>query len=168
MIKEFFKKFDVLGHTATEEGFTHAENTLLVRLIQTFHIESRKWSDISYNFLIGSDGRIYEGRGWNVVGAHTKNHNKHSIAIAFIGCFLSHLPPTIALNRAKDLIKYGFEKGYILSDYKLIGHRQCIGSESPGERLYEEIQTWDRWDSSVNAMDPKFEQKYEKILDNIP
>lgn len=42
-----------LGHTATEEGFTNAENVHLVRLMQSYHIESRKWDDIAYNFLIG-------------------------------------------------------------------------------------------------------------------
>ncbi|KAK2166605.1 hypothetical protein LSH36_37g04024 [Paralvinella palmiformis] len=27
--------------------------------------------DIRYNFLIGQDGLIYEGRGWGVLGQHT-------------------------------------------------------------------------------------------------
>uniref|UniRef100_A0A6P7GXY5 Peptidoglycan-recognition protein SC2-like n=1 Tax=Diabrotica virgifera virgifera TaxID=50390 RepID=A0A6P7GXY5_DIAVI len=68
-------------HTATEEGFTQADNTLLVRLIQTFHIESRKWKDIAYNFVIGSDGLAYEGRGWGVIGSHTRNYNSKGISL---------------------------------------------------------------------------------------
>lgn len=32
-----------------------------VRLIQTFHIESRGWTDIGYNFLVGENGAIYVG-----------------------------------------------------------------------------------------------------------
>lgn len=43
----------------------------IVRQIQTFHIESRGWFDIGYNFLIGGDGAAYEGRGWKTEGAHT-------------------------------------------------------------------------------------------------
>ncbi|KAL3276267.1 hypothetical protein HHI36_020981 [Cryptolaemus montrouzieri] len=43
-------KHVVISHSATEEASTHAENTLLVRLIQSFHMDSRKWSDIAYNF----------------------------------------------------------------------------------------------------------------------
>jgi peptidoglycan recognition protein len=28
------------------------------------------WSDIGYNFIVGEDGNVYEGRGWTKVGAH--------------------------------------------------------------------------------------------------
>ena len=37
------------------------------------------WSDIGYNFLVGEDGNIYEGRGWGKVGAHARGHNSDSI-----------------------------------------------------------------------------------------
>jgi hypothetical protein len=32
-------------------------------------------NDIGYNFLIGQDGVIYEGRGWGVVWQHTDGNN---------------------------------------------------------------------------------------------
>jgi len=35
--------------------------------------------DIKYNFLIGQDGVIYEGRGWGVVGQHTNGQNLMSV-----------------------------------------------------------------------------------------
>lgn len=35
--------------------------------------------------MIGNDGNVYEGAGWHKEGAHTKNYNNQSIAIAFIG-----------------------------------------------------------------------------------
>ena len=42
-----------------------------VRKIQDFHMgPGRNWWDIGYNFLIGEDGRIYEGRGFDAQGAH--------------------------------------------------------------------------------------------------
>ena len=37
------------------------------------------WSDIGYNFVVGEDGNVYEGRGWNSVGAHTYGYNNRSI-----------------------------------------------------------------------------------------
>ncbi|CAG9838893.1 unnamed protein product [Diabrotica balteata] len=149
-------KYVIIGHTATEEGFTQADNTLLVRLIQTFHIESRKWKDIAYNFLIGSDGLAYEGRGWGVIGSHTRNFNSKSIGISFIGCFIDHLPPESALKKAQDLIETGIKRGSIDPDYKLLGHCQCSGVESPGRRLFEEIQTWKNWDKSVEVSPSNF------------
>ncbi|GLV33906.1 Peptidoglycan recognition protein LE [Carabus blaptoides fortunei] len=138
-------KYVIIAHTATEEGCTQAENTLLVRLVQTFHIESRKWADISYNFLIGSDGNVYEGRGWGIQGAHTLGYNQRSLCIAFVGCFMDHLPPVKALNAAKALIQSGQELGHIPEDYSLVGHCQCIPIESPGRRLYDELKTWAKW-----------------------
>ena len=35
--------------------------------------------DIKYNFLVGKDGVIYEGRGWGVVGQHTAGQNDRSL-----------------------------------------------------------------------------------------
>lgn len=42
---------------------------------ETIHILSTGWPDIGYSFIIGEDGNIYDGRGWNTIGAHTYNHN---------------------------------------------------------------------------------------------
>ncbi|XP_030053030.1 LOW QUALITY PROTEIN: N-acetylmuramoyl-L-alanine amidase [Microcaecilia unicolor] len=40
-----------------------------MRSMQWFHQEVRDWSDIGYSFVMGSDGYLYEGRGWNWLGA---------------------------------------------------------------------------------------------------
>lgn len=40
-----------------------------VRFIQEQHIGIQNYGDIGYNFLIGDDGNVYEGRGWLSVGA---------------------------------------------------------------------------------------------------
>lgn len=38
-------------------------------------MESKNWDDIGYNFLVGGDGEVYEGRGWDKQGAHTKGES---------------------------------------------------------------------------------------------
>ena len=40
------------------------------------------WPDIGYSFIIGEDGNIYEGRGWNTIGAHTYNHNYDGLGMS--------------------------------------------------------------------------------------
>lgn len=50
---------------------------------------TKKWSDIGYNFLVGEDGNVYEGRGWGKKGAHTKPYNGKSIGICVIGNYES-------------------------------------------------------------------------------
>jgi hypothetical protein len=126
----------------------------LVRLIQQFHIESRKWNDIAYNFLVGADCSIYEGRGWDIIGAHTLDYNSISIGICFIGCYMNKLPPPGVLKMAQEFIRYGVKIGAIAEDYVLLGHCQCRSSENPGRKLFEEIQKWDRWDGSISVGNP--------------
>lgn len=135
-------KYVVILHTATESSEKRAINVRLIRDIQCFHIESRGWNDIAYNFLIGCDGNAYEGRGWQTVGAHTLGYNKIALGIGFIGCFMRELPTADALNMCKNLLARGVEDGHISADYRLICHCQCNSTESPGRRLFEEIQTW--------------------------
>ncbi|WP_213451600.1 peptidoglycan recognition protein family protein [Rhizomonospora bruguierae] len=54
------------------------------RAIQDYHI-GKGWSDIGYNFLVDTAGRIYEGRGWMAVGAHIAGHNTANIGVCMIG-----------------------------------------------------------------------------------
>ena len=65
------------------------------------------WWDIGYNFLIGEDGRVYEGRGWDAVGAHTLGYNSVSIGIAFIGDFRGRSPNAAAIRASLQLISCG-------------------------------------------------------------
>ncbi len=46
-----------------------------VRGIQNFHIDDRGWADIGYHFLVGENGKVYEGRGWDRQGAHSPGFN---------------------------------------------------------------------------------------------
>ena len=52
--------------------------------LQNFHMDTRGWWDIGYNFLIGEDGRAYVGRGWDTLGAHAKGFNQQSIGKSII------------------------------------------------------------------------------------
>lgn len=61
-------------------------------------------------------------------------------------CYFSgEVPNDSAIAAAKLLIECGIEQGKISSSYSLIGHRQAIATECPGEALYALIQTWDHW-----------------------
>ncbi len=41
------------------------------KLLQTFHMMSSGFNDIGYHFIIGKDGKLYEGRSIDIMGAHT-------------------------------------------------------------------------------------------------
>lgn len=69
---------------------------------------------------------------------------------------LAQLPPEQMLNATKALIAHSVESGYLASNYKLLGHRQVRETECPGQRLFEEISTWDHFSSKpAGPSDPE-------------
>ena len=46
--------------------------------------------------MIGSEGSVFEGRGWNVVGAHTLHFNDVGYGIDFIGTYDFYDPTPMA------------------------------------------------------------------------
>jgi hypothetical protein len=96
--------FDVqqlfVHHTAGTNNDPHPSATM--RAIYWYHVRDRGWCDIGYNFVIGSDGRIFEARWarnykpWEVhdsenpnaqavVGAHVAGYNSGSVGMSLMG-----------------------------------------------------------------------------------
>lgn len=74
------------GPTVTINGKTtwdHSKCASLVRGIQNFHMDVRKWADIAYNFVVCPHGDIYVGRGINVRnganGTNSGNASSHAV-----------------------------------------------------------------------------------------
>ncbi|XP_033756600.1 peptidoglycan-recognition protein SC2-like isoform X2 [Pecten maximus] len=132
-------------HTETPTCYNETECAKLLKSIQNYHMNERGYNDIGYSFLIGQDGRVYEGRGWGVVGAHTRHYNSRSYGVSFIGNFMKMLPIKNALNAAKGLAQCGLNKGFMKPTYSLFGHRDVGDTDCPGNSLYAEIRTWDRY-----------------------
>ncbi|XP_048242634.1 peptidoglycan-recognition protein SC2-like isoform X2 [Haliotis rufescens] len=113
-----------------------------VRSYQNYHMNTRGWSDIGYSFLIGEDGNVYEGRGWDRIGAHTKGYNSVGLGFCMIGDFRNRVPNSAAINTVKALIACGVRLGRIQSSYTLRGHRDMVHTDCPGTALYNLIRTW--------------------------
>lgn len=100
--------------------------------------------------IVGGDGSVYEGRGWDRQGAHTKGYNERSIGIAFIGTFIEVKPPERQLIAAQKLIAKGVELDKIAPNYRLFGHLQLRPTfESPGRELYKIIVKWPHWSEDI-------------------
>ncbi|MFD7450432.1 peptidoglycan-binding protein [Kitasatospora sp. NPDC059827] len=65
--------------------YSDGPTTQTLRSIQNYHMDSNGWSDIGYNFLVDTSGRIFEGRGWYLQGAHAYGANTTHIGVCFIG-----------------------------------------------------------------------------------
>ncbi|XP_056426794.1 N-acetylmuramoyl-L-alanine amidase isoform X2 [Hyla sarda] len=117
-----------------------------MRSMQRFHQVDRGWDDIGYSFVVGSDGYLYEGRGWHWVGAHTKGHNFVGYGISFIGDFTSSVPESHILQLVRDrFLKCAVTSGYILPNYTIQGHRQVVKTTCPGDALFQEITSWEHF-----------------------
>lgn len=109
-----------------------------------------RWNNkvIPYNFLIGSDNKVYRGRDWNFEPHARYNYKNNSLSIALIGRFEVERPDELQIKNLEKLIQYGVEEGYIHENYTLLGQKQIDTTDySPGKFLYDVIKTWPHWSS---------------------
>lgn len=142
-----------IHHTALSHCFHFQNCSKEVKQIQDLHMIKKGWSDIGYNFIIGEDGRVYEGRGWDRVGAHTRGYNDKSVSMTMIGEYSKRLPNEKALAALKNIIACGVDMGKVTNDYRLYGHRDASSTVSPGDKLYALIQTWPHFDHTKSLND---------------
>uniref|UniRef100_A0A668AS59 Peptidoglycan recognition protein 6 n=1 Tax=Myripristis murdjan TaxID=586833 RepID=A0A668AS59_9TELE len=149
--------FMYIHHTSTpsQPCLTFEQCAADMRSMQRFHQEDRGWDDIGYSFVAGSDGYIYEGRGWHWQGAHTYGHNSRGYGVAFIGDYSSRLPSQHSMGLVRDqLASCAVGGGRLVGNFTLQGHRQVVNTLCPGDAFYKEIQGWEHfgvWDSVTSS-----------------
>ena len=126
----------------------------ILRSIYAYHVKSRGWSDIGYNFLVDRFGRIWEGRYGGidkpVVGAHTLNYNDYSFAMSAIGNFDTVQPPDVMLRAYGQLFAWKLSLHGVnpastsqkigRGTFQAInGHRDAGSTACPGKYLYAQL-----------------------------
>lgn len=78
-------------HTAGTNDYTETDVPSIIRGIYEFHVTTRGYRDVGYNFFVDKFGRIWEGRHGGVAlpveGAHTSGYNYDSFGASALGCF---------------------------------------------------------------------------------
>nr|XP_014093365.2 peptidoglycan-recognition protein SD [Bactrocera oleae] len=138
----------IIIHTAGASCQDVVSCSQQVRNIQKYHLDLH-YDDIGYNFLVGNDGNVYEGRGWDLMGAAVKNYNNGSLSVAFIGTFENYPPTDQALEVAQSLLAMGVRTVKLVEDYKVLGHRQLSATLSPGTVLYKIVKQWPHWSHRI-------------------
>jgi len=157
----------IIHHTAGSNGGNDPAAT--IRAIYYYHAQILGWGDIGYNYLIDSEGNIYEGRkgGDGAIGAHAYrdsgcnvvrfngakegvDFNQGTIGIALLGNYENNQPNEKAVNSLKNLIaQKGAELGIkpngrgdfqdLDNALNVIGHKDVDCTLCPGDNLEDQL-----------------------------
>ena len=140
-------------HTADRNDYTRTQVPAMVRAMYAYHVKSRGWCDLGYNFLVDRFGRVFEGRYGGaqlpVLGAHTAAFNANSFGVALIGNFEQAAPPAAMLESTARVIAWKLDANYrspqatIRLDgsslHTVSGHRDTKATACPGTQLYNKL-----------------------------
>jgi hypothetical protein len=143
----------IVHHTVSSNSYSASSVPAMIRGMYSYHVQSLKWSDIGYNFLIDRFGRIWEGRYGGVsrpvVGAQTANFNSVSTGVSAIGQYDIGAVPQVVTNAYKRLFAWKFSLagipavGRVVANGKTLnrvsGHRDANQTACPGRYLYAKL-----------------------------
>lgn len=161
------KERDVLPWTKIDTIFVHYTAAFIdesgdprarMRGIQNYHMDTKGWNDIAYNFAFARTGEALEGRGWAIHSAATGKENDHSVAFVFLGADKVGRDDVTAKGRTTlgDLIRQAgqFKRGLMVK-----GHTEAPGvagaTACPGKELlaYVHLKGWEH-DENVKFQYP--------------
>ncbi|MGB0954165.1 MAG: N-acetylmuramoyl-L-alanine amidase [Planctomycetota bacterium] len=147
-----------MHHTASSSEYhssSWAQCASNVLATQTYHMFTRGWCDVGYNYLICPHGDIFEGRGGgdDVRGAHD-GYNCGSMGVAMMGYF--HTPHNQTLTPAMENafvaltgwkcdqqginpLGTSWYAGLGAQEQNLYGHRDVSSTACPGDLAYAEL-----------------------------
>jgi hypothetical protein len=153
-------------HTTNYNEYLPEDVLGIIYAMCTYHVETRGWNDIGYNFVIDRFGTIYEARDGGIEnavwGAHTGGFNYYSTGVGLIGDLDVDGPSTAALDSLEelaawkldlhhvdptdtiDVISLGSTKyaaGVTVNLRTISGHRDGSATACPGDVCYDLIDS---------------------------
>lgn len=135
------KKQIIVHHSGDEndaisKAFGNDEKGFMKR-IQEIHI-GQGWCDIGYNYGIGVNGTILDGRNDNVTGSHATGYNSSSIGVFIHGNYDIRTFKSIQENSLVTLLSW-LCYNYNISSANIIGHRDVSNKSCPGSNIYSRL-----------------------------
>lgn len=120
------------------------------RFVRLRQSEGNLYEDIFENFLIASDGSVFEGRGFEFEGQHsfdrvTTSYNNQAIGVSFIGNYTETDLSEDQFEGFKYFVQRSINESLIRVDYKLYFREQLVGPNVITKRLQAAVTTWDHW-----------------------
>lgn len=102
------------------------------RNVEKIHL-ANGWSGVGYNFLVDLDGTVYEGRGWDGVGAQCPGYNRNGIGV-YVAVGGTQVPTAAALASVRALYDEACRRSG--NALRKMGHRDGTATSCPGTALY--------------------------------
>ena len=121
-----------------------------VRALQAYSMDSGSYCDIPYQFLVGYDGSLWEGRPLSYLsGATGGGNNPGNIAVSYLGCYTPSGCPGSSHDDTDEMMAWGRllvqtladEHGITTNSEWLRGHRDWPGNSTvcPGEYIHARL-----------------------------
>ncbi len=161
-------RFLLVHHTATSNVIPNQRS--LIRNVYAFHTSPTKgWNDVAYNFFVGPDGTVWEGRAGSLDGPvradATGGNQGFAQLVCLLGDFtttappaamqaslvrlLAHLSGRYRLSTWDDatttFISRGSDKwraGQAVTARTISGHRDMTFTTCPGNAAYALLDQW--------------------------
>jgi len=124
------------------------------RRVKAIFDANSRLKDIPFNFLIGGDGIVYEGRGFLFQGESfsdgdedSSSLNELGISVAFIGNFSIQEPSVVQLQTFQVFLEQSERQDWIDEDYLILLQDQLENKESTMNGLLEAMQSFERFHS---------------------
>jgi hypothetical protein len=142
----------IIHHTVGSNSYSKAESAKIVRATQAYHMNSRGWCDIGYNFLVDKYGQIFEGRAGGISkqvwAAHAGNKavNEYTVGVSLMGTFTRTAPSSAMKEATAKLVAWRFSLAKLpakgtysiggLTLNRIAAHRNVLSTECPGAVAY--------------------------------
>lgn len=150
-------RYSIVHHTATANDYSPDDVPAIIRGIYHFHVFTRGFCDIGYNFLVDRFGRVFEGRFGGadraVIGAHASGFNTRSTGISVIGNFVESALPAAGQAGLRSILAWKlalheaspnqqiqvvagagskFPEGQTVTIWSISGHKDVDATACPG------------------------------------
>jgi hypothetical protein len=155
-------QFLLVHHTASSNNYTSAAS--LIQATYAFHTSAAKgWSDVCYEFFIGRDGDVWEGRAGALTGPvvadATGGSQGFAQLVCLLGDFTSQLPTDAAQASLVNVLAWLADRyfidispgatttfvsrgsqrwsaGTVVTTNTIAGHRDMSFTACPGDAFY--------------------------------
>jgi len=154
----------VVHHTVNTNNYGPDDVAHMLWLIQRYHMDTRGWDDIGYNFVVDRFGRIWHARDGDIYepisGAHVSGLNTESMGVAVLGTFSRVDPGQAVIDALTKLLGWKMslfgvdplgttfvrsaggdfaDDGEMVLLHNISGHRDNQQTACPGNVLYGRI-----------------------------